>query len=83
MTVPAVLLCLGGRDGVSTAPWALCQPHRLYGSVSAPRGCLSRYHAGLSALHPATSALVPFFSSCDMEPSSCVKSEALQPKVGQ
>lgn len=41
MTVPAVLPCLGGRDGVSTAPRALYQPHRLYispmGFMSAPQ----------------------------------------------
>lgn len=38
VTVPAVLPCLGGRDGVSTAPWALYQLHGLYIS---PTGCMS------------------------------------------
>lgn len=71
-------------------PWGRCgmsAAHRLCvsptGYMSAPCGCLSHYPIGLSALHPATSHLVLFFSSCDMVPSSCIKSEALQPEVGQ
>lgn len=77
----AVLSHPWGRRGVcpDAPPHGLwCQPHGL--SVSPAWLPVTSPHR---AFHPATLHLVLFFSSCDMVPSSFIKSEALQPKVGQ
>lgn len=56
VTVPAVLSCLGGRDGVSTAPRASCQPHELYVS---PTGSTAAYQPRVAACHVTASGFLP------------------------
>lgn len=56
MTVPAVLPCFGGRDGVSTTPQSVYQPHRLYIS---PTGSTAAYQPRVAACHVTAPGFLP------------------------